>query len=804
MKPVLFQDVDGVLLVKHEVEGYESCSIDDVTYWYAPETPERMKALNRLFNIVWASHGWRGREDKYLSPLFGLPTELPMLEFSGVPDSNDMLPAKLKAIEAYTQGPSAICDDKMGSAVELWAVGRTCLLVQPDASVGMVEKQFNLLRAFGEMYLADSGKKMLAEFGFIDVPQAKAKAFETAWLKLHGRNEKPFVDACKRFIQGQVGTILGYLDGMPEAENIGRDLTADDLFDPRKWDDSLRDLAEPHIKRSIYAGAMIAWQRHGKSAEAYAKVAEASRKDGVLMEIPLRVQERIQRQIDESLTRLVDNGSWPDVNDTTRQKLSFLIQESLLDGDSSMQLARRISREMGPEWAGMRALRIARTECLPSETIVDGALITAAYRRWYEGPMVKIVTDAGREFTGTPNHPMLTIRGWVALGNLTKNDRLIAYSSNIKQARSSRNMDEEAPPASIGQIFNSLSTFIKAERNTTTQIDFHGDGMDGDVEILRPDSPLTFREFIPIDELSVDGLLSPSDLKRLVATAKSNPFDRGIAVNARHTFIESPEDASISFDASGDACFIDSIFCSKPITANSGCVIGENIGNRELLVATESGSHQDFSGLLECSHGNSESLTAACNSAGVTSEFIRKGNSAGSGRIKRRNLPGLIVTKNEPVSIAPGDAASVNLSSDNTNSAIEPFSDFNRPDSGQIEIDNLLSISVIQDWSGHVYNLSTVDGYFSANGLYTGNTTGALNSGQLAVIEDLENEGIASKAIWLAVLDEHTRATHWAADHQEADAEGFFDIGRHKARFPGDPDLPVEEIANCRCALSSK
>lgn len=440
MKPVLFQDVDGVLLVKQQVEGYESCSIDGGTYWYAPETPERMKALNRLFSIVWSSHGWRGREDRYLSPLFGLPTELPMLEFSGAPDGNDMLPAKLKAIEAYTQGPSAICDDKMGNAVELWAVGRTCLLVQPDASVGMVEKQFNLLRAFGEMYLAEAGQKMLAEFGFIDVPQAKAKAFETAWLKLHGRNEKPFVDACKRFIQGQVGTILGYLDGMPEAEKLGRDLTVDDLFDPRKWDDSLRDMAEPHIKRSIYAGAAIAWQRHGKSA-----LATTKDDHGVLMEIPLRVQERIQRQIDESLTRLVDNGSWPDVNDTTRQKLSFLIQESLLDGDSTMQLARRISREMGPEWAGMRALRIARTT-----------------------------------------------------------------------------------------------------------------------------------------------------------------------------------------------------------------------------------------------------------------------------------------------------------------------------------------------------------------------TTGALNAGQLSVIEDLENEGIASKAIWLAVLDEHTRATHWAADHQEADAEGFFDIGGHKARFPGDPDLPVDEIANCRCALSSK
>jgi hypothetical protein len=59
---------------------------------------------------------------------------------------------------------------------------------------------------------------------------------------------------------------------------------------------------------------------------------------------------------------------------------------------------------------------IARTNCLVGETLVSGAVVRAAYRRWYDGSVVDVVTKGGRKFTATPNHPMLSRRGWVGAG----------------------------------------------------------------------------------------------------------------------------------------------------------------------------------------------------------------------------------------------------------------------------------------------------------------------------------------------------------------------------------------------------
>lgn len=82
-------------------------------------------------------------------------------------------------------------------------------------------------------------------------------------------------------------------------------------------------------------------------------------------------------------------------------------------------------------------------------------------------------------------------------------------------------------------------------------------------------------------------------------------------------------------------------------------------------------------------------------------------------------------------------------------------------------------------------------------------TTASLNSGSRAVLDDLKQEGVSAGSQWLATKDNHTRATHWAADGQKSDANGNFTVGGHVCRFPCDPDLPAEERVNCRCTLIS-
>ena len=50
--------------------------------------------------------------------------------------------------------------------------------------------------------------------------------------------------------------------------------------------------------------------------------------------------------------------------------------------------------------------------------------ISGAVRSWYEGPSIELTTASGVRFTVSPNHPVLTSRGWLAAERLSKGDQL--------------------------------------------------------------------------------------------------------------------------------------------------------------------------------------------------------------------------------------------------------------------------------------------------------------------------------------------------------------------------------------------
>lgn len=54
---------------------------------------------------------------------------------------------------------------------------------------------------------------------------------------------------------------------------------------------------------------------------------------------------------------------------------------------------------------------------------------------------------------------------------------------------------------------------------------------------------------------------------------------------------------------------------------------------------------------------------------------------------------------------------------------------------------------------------------------------------------------------WLATGDDRTRDSHLAADGQVVAVDGSFEVGGVYAEYPGDPSLPVGELANCRCTV---
>lgn len=76
--------------------------------------------------------------------------------------------------------------------------------------------------------------------------------------------------------------------------------------------------------------------------------------------------------------------------------------------------------------------------------------------------------------------------------------------------------------------------------------------------------------------------------------------------------------------------------------------------------------------------------------------------------------------------------------------------------------------------------------------------TTAANRGAVSSYEDA---GAVGKT-WLAEDDHRTRPTHREADGQTVPINQPFKIDGHAAQYPGDPSLPIDERAWCRCGVA--
>ena len=151
-----------------------------------------------------------------------------------------------------------------------------------------------------------------------------------------------------------------------------------------------------------------------------------------------------------------------------------------------------------------------RTGCLVASTRVAGAMVRAVFRRWYEGPVTRLVTEAGRDLTATPNHPVLTRRGWVAAGQLHLGDELVCDGGKESPGAAG---DEYVAggPATIGEVFEALRESGVHERRRGSQQDFYGDGMNGEVDVLHPHRELRLGDFAPVYKPSAERVFAPSN-----------------------------------------------------------------------------------------------------------------------------------------------------------------------------------------------------------------------------------------------------------------------------------------------------
>lgn len=115
--------------------------------------------------------------------------------------------------------------------------------------------------------------------------------------------------------------------------------------------------------------------------------------------------------------------------------------------------------------------------------------IMSESRRFYSGEVITLQTSGGDKITVTPNHPILTERGFVAAGKIQKGDKI------IKATRKYRSLIGKAPnnidvPTVIDEKFHSVLKSLSGSTYTVkgSAVQFHGDGgTDSEINVIFAD-----------------------------------------------------------------------------------------------------------------------------------------------------------------------------------------------------------------------------------------------------------------------------------------------------------------------------
>lgn len=328
--------------------------------------------------------------------------------------------------------------------------------------------------------------------------------------------------------------------------------------------------------------------------------------------------------------------------------------------------------------------RIVRTECLLPESRITGAVVRTGFRRWYEGPVFEVITKNGRKLTATPNHPVLTRRGWVSAAELNQLDDLVCDG---RQKNTSAPGDKHVahPPTAISELFDTIAAIGIAQRRGGSHPDFHGDGTDRQIDVARSARELRIGGFSPIIEPSCHDLFTPPD--------RFAPLFCGCC---RHLF--SAQRSCLCTGSDDDSTLVEP--CKDwrlGHTERSSDLIGAFAGNVSLT---------DFDRWqILCSR------MAKQTKAGM-------GRLGGTASVYATFIDG-------SVELPPGDACSFGGSHD----AVP----------GDVELDGVIDIR--SHWySGAVYNMTTVHGHYTADGIYTSNCATIYSSTTMAALLEEDDD----------------------------------------------------------------
>ena len=133
----------------------------------------------------------------------------------------------------------------------------------------------------------------------------------------------------------------------------------------------------------------------------------------------------------------------------------------------------------------------AHIACLPGDTYVTPrGTITAATKRWIDDELIVISPTDGLPLSATPNHPILTRRGWIPARSLNVGDE-IAHPGFAERIATTdgQNIDRPSRIEDIATAFFEHPSVVTVPMPVAAP-DFHGDGVNSQVAIVGTDSLL--------------------------------------------------------------------------------------------------------------------------------------------------------------------------------------------------------------------------------------------------------------------------------------------------------------------------
>lgn len=321
--------------------------------------------------------------------------------------------------------------------------------------------------------------------------------------------------------------------------------------------------------------------------------------------------------------------------------------------------------------------------CFPASAhlhAVQGA--EKLFRHRYDGELTEIVADNGRILRGTPNHPVLTRRGWAPLKTIEVGEDV--FEASLQDPLLSKGHVDRGE-ASIGECFEALDQLLGREAKPGSPLQFHGDGSDSDVDVVHLDWPLP----VARDPALLQGLS-----QKLLAWADlANPC-RGP--------LES--------------------FLSRLLPAPAGAVRGTA---KLLALFSGEAGHADAVRLALSSDLRAMLEQAAAHGAPTDAMLSAQRQLAGAGLVGRKDLVAREILTIHRLAIAAGRShtpGAKELAQAIGVREPEFLADLGQPHPPFVKALRVVERRVAVDsFSGHVFNLQTACGWYAADGIVVHN-----------------------------------------------------------------------------------